>query len=177
LTLYGTPYYNQSGRGYPNVSTVGLNILLYIDGQPSFVDSMSAFAPIFASTINLINKKRLATGKSTVGFINLTLYKNPNAFTNISYLAAVAYTFINRTDYRQKQSRVQRQWLQCYKGVGSSYGFRHSKVLEAFGRLHGLAISSQGLGELRVISTLVGSASSLTSLGTRKTKLRSTQGL
>ncbi|CZR62185.1 related to Tripeptidyl-peptidase sed1 [Phialocephala subalpina] len=84
LTSYGNPYYNQSGRGYPDVSVVGLNILLYVGGQPAFVGGTSASAPIFASIVNLINEKRFAAGKSTVGFINPTLYKNPQAFTDIT---------------------------------------------------------------------------------------------
>ncbi|TVY45567.1 Aorsin [Lachnellula occidentalis] len=44
----------------------------------------SASAPIFASIINLINEERLAAGKSVVGFINPTLYQNPDAFTDIT---------------------------------------------------------------------------------------------
>ncbi|KUJ23903.1 putative alkaline serine protease AorO [Mollisia scopiformis] len=84
FTSYGNPYYNSSGRGYPDVAAVGLNILLYADGQPTFVGGTSASAPIFASIISLINEKRLAAGKTTVGFINPTLYKNPHAFTDIT---------------------------------------------------------------------------------------------
>ncbi|KAE8445545.1 hypothetical protein EG329_013309 [Mollisiaceae sp. DMI_Dod_QoI] len=84
LTSYGNPFFNQSGRGYPDVAAVGLNILLYVSGQPSFVGGTSASAPVFASIINLINEKRLGAGKSTVGFINPTLYKNPHAFTDIT---------------------------------------------------------------------------------------------
>jgi hypothetical protein len=129
LTSYGNPYYNQSGHGYPDVSAVGLNILLYVDGQSAFVGGTSASAPIFASIINLINEKRLAAGKSTVGFINPTLYKNPHAFTDVSYLAAVVYAFTNKTDYHWKQSWLQHQWLQRCKGLGSGYWSRHSKVL------------------------------------------------
>jgi subtilase family serine protease len=129
LTSYGNSYYNQSGRGYPDVSAVGLNILLYFDTQPAFVGGTSASAPIFASIINLINENRLAAGKSTVGFINPTLYKNPHAFTDVSYLAAVVYAFTNKTDYYGKQPRLQHQWLQRCEGLGSSYGSMHSKVL------------------------------------------------
>ncbi|TVY40001.1 Aorsin [Lachnellula subtilissima] len=83
-TVYGTPYYNKSGRGYPDVAAIGLNILLYDDGQASFASGTSASAPIFASIINLINEERLAAGKSVVGFINPTLYQNPDAFTDIT---------------------------------------------------------------------------------------------
>jgi tripeptidyl-peptidase-1 len=85
-TSYGTPYYNSSGRGYPDVSAVGLNVLLYVSGQPNFVGGTSASAPIFASIITLINEQRLAAGKSTVGFVNPTLYKNPTAFTDVNTL-------------------------------------------------------------------------------------------
>ena len=83
-TVYGTPYYNKSGRGYPDVASIGLNILLYADNEPTFVGGTSASAPIFASVINLINEQRLAAGKSVVGFLNPTLYQNPEAFTDIT---------------------------------------------------------------------------------------------
>ncbi|TVY85524.1 Tripeptidyl-peptidase sed1 [Lachnellula suecica] len=84
ITKYGTPYYNGSGRGYPDVSAIGRAILIYNRGEPELVDGTSASAPIFASIINLINERRLAAGKPTVGFVNPTLYKNPQAFTDIT---------------------------------------------------------------------------------------------
>ena len=65
LTIYGTPYYNKSGRGYPDVSAIGQNILLYADGEPTFVGGTSAYAPIFSSIITLINEQRLAAGITT----------------------------------------------------------------------------------------------------------------
>lgn len=141
LTSYGNPYFNQSGRGYPDVSAVGLNILLYIEGSPNFVGGTSASAPIFSSIITLINEKRLGAGKSTVGFVNPTLYKNPHAFTDVSYLAAVVYALTNNTDNHGKQSWLQYQWLQCCQGMGSSDGPRHSKVLQASRCLSGFALS------------------------------------
>ena len=52
-TGYGTPVYNKSGRGYPDVAAIGLNILLYVQGEPDFVSGTSASAPIFASIITL----------------------------------------------------------------------------------------------------------------------------
>lgn len=44
----------------------------------------SAATPIFASIITLINGERLKQGKSSIGFLNPTLYANPNAFTDIT---------------------------------------------------------------------------------------------
>ncbi|KAG0651975.1 Sedolisin-A [Hyphodiscus hymeniophilus] len=84
LTAYGTPFYNKTGRAYPDVAAVGQNILIYVAGEPYFADGTSASAPIFASIITLINEQRLAVGKGTVGFINPTLYQNPDAFTDIT---------------------------------------------------------------------------------------------
>lgn len=89
LTIYGTPYYNKSGRGYPDVAAVGQNIILYAGNEPAFVGGTSASAPIFSSIITLINEQRLAAGKSTVGFINPTIYQNPDAFTDVSLSLAV----------------------------------------------------------------------------------------
>ncbi|KAJ3473733.1 hypothetical protein NLG97_g10160 [Lecanicillium saksenae] len=40
--------------------------------------------PIVASMITLINEDRLAAGKSTLGFINPALYKNPSMFNDVT---------------------------------------------------------------------------------------------
>jgi hypothetical protein len=73
------------------VSAIGQNILLYVENEPSLVDGTSASAPIIASIINLINERRLEAGKNTVGFIKPTLYKNPDAFTDVSILLDEIY--------------------------------------------------------------------------------------
>jgi tripeptidyl-peptidase-1 len=96
-TAYGTPYYNVSGRGYPDVAAVGQNILLYAGGEPGFVGGTSASAPIFASIIALINEQRIAAGKSTLGFLNPTLYKNPDAFNDVRRFCT-SYDSRPRTD-------------------------------------------------------------------------------
>ncbi|KAH8816993.1 putative protease S8 tripeptidyl peptidase I [Xylogone sp. PMI_703] len=83
-TVFGTPVYNSSGRGYPDVAALGLNIFMYTGGIPYFAGGTSASAPIFASIVTLINEQRLAAGKSTVGFLNPTLYQNPDAFNDIT---------------------------------------------------------------------------------------------
>ena len=83
-TVYGTPFYNHTGRGYPDVAALGQNIFLYVSGEPSFIGGTSASAPIFSSIITLINERRLAARKSTVGFLNPTLYQHPDAFNDVS---------------------------------------------------------------------------------------------
>ncbi|KAJ6086305.1 hypothetical protein N7486_010586 [Penicillium sp. IBT 16267x] len=76
--------YNRIGRGYPDVSAVGDNVIIYNKGLPTSIGGTSASAPVFASILTRINEERLAAGKSTVGFVNPTLYANPNAFFDIT---------------------------------------------------------------------------------------------
>lgn len=65
--------YNKAGRGYPDVSAVGDNIVIFNAGAPTLIGGTSASAPIFASILTRINEERLAAGKSTIGFVNPTL--------------------------------------------------------------------------------------------------------
>lgn len=76
--------YNIAGRGYPDISAVGDNVVIFLDGTPELIGGTSAAAPVFAAIINRINEERLAAGKKTVGFLNPTLYSNPSAFHDIT---------------------------------------------------------------------------------------------
>ena len=69
----GGGIYNNAGRGYPDVSAVGDNIVIFNAGLPTLIGGTSASAPVFAAILNRINEERLAAGKSTVGFVNPTL--------------------------------------------------------------------------------------------------------
>lgn len=70
--------YNCAGRGYLDVSAVGDNIVILNSGTPSLIGGTSGPAPVFASILNRINEERIAVGKSSVGFVNPTLYVNAN---------------------------------------------------------------------------------------------------
>jgi tripeptidyl-peptidase-1 len=78
--------YNRIGRGYPDISAVGLNYPFFV-GE-NFVGTgrggTSMATPVVASVFTLINEERLAAGKSTVGFVNPTLYANPQMFNDIT---------------------------------------------------------------------------------------------
>ncbi|KAL2070575.1 hypothetical protein VTL71DRAFT_13601 [Oculimacula yallundae] len=80
----GGGIYNSGGRGYPDVSAVGDNIIIFNKGAPTLIGGTSASAPIFASILNRINEERIAAGKSTVGFVNPTLYAHPNVLHDIT---------------------------------------------------------------------------------------------
>lgn len=64
-------WYNGSGRGYPDVTLIGVRYLL---GGTSALKGTSASTPVWASIITLINDKRLRAGKPVLGFLNQLLY-------------------------------------------------------------------------------------------------------
>jgi len=76
--------YNKCGRGYPDVSAIGDNVLVFAMGAPTLVGGTSASSPLFAALINRINEELLAKGQPTVGFLNPTLYQNPGALHDIT---------------------------------------------------------------------------------------------
>ena len=83
---YTAAQYNnsQTSRGIPDISANGANYVIAIDGAFSLVYGTSASAPVVGSIITLINEARFAIGKGSVGFINPTLYANPDALNDIT---------------------------------------------------------------------------------------------
>jgi tripeptidyl-peptidase-1 len=81
---YGESVFNSSGRAYPDVAALGLNLAtVYLD-KARGVGGTSASAPIFAAIINLLNEERLEQGKGPIGFLNPTIYKHPEMFNDIT---------------------------------------------------------------------------------------------
>ncbi|KAI0700484.1 family S53 protease [Cytidiella melzeri] len=76
--------FNTSGRAFPDVSAIGVNLEIIVDGELEGVDGTSCASPIFASVISLINDRLIAAGKSSLGFLNPFLYANPSAFRDIT---------------------------------------------------------------------------------------------
>ena len=69
--------FNANGRGYPDISAIGDNVLIFNAGLPTLIGGTSAAAPVFAAILTRINEERIAKGKSTVGFVNPTLVRSP----------------------------------------------------------------------------------------------------
>ncbi|KAA1477309.1 subtilisin-like protein [Dentipellis sp. KUC8613] len=77
--------YNASGRGFPDVSAVGSNVQIALDGELVGIDGTSCSSPIFASVVGLLNDALIAAGKSPLGFLNPFLYSTgASAFTDIT---------------------------------------------------------------------------------------------
>ncbi|POS69843.1 Pro-kumamolisin [Diaporthe helianthi] len=83
---YGPNVYNDSGnaRGFLDVAAIGLNVAIVFDGNTYGVGGTSASAPIFAGIVTLLNEARIEAGKGPIGFLNPTLYSNPDAFNDIT---------------------------------------------------------------------------------------------
>jgi hypothetical protein len=74
----------RNGRGTPDVSVLGAGFQVLQDGKISPASGTSASAPAFAAMISLINQARIAAGKKVMGFLNPWLYKNQDAFVDVT---------------------------------------------------------------------------------------------
>ena len=68
--------YNSQGRGYPDISLVGVDYPVIINGLTKYVYGTSCVSPVIAGMITLLNTLRAQSGLGTIGFLNPTLYSN-----------------------------------------------------------------------------------------------------
>lgn len=74
--------FNARGRGYPDVATIGHNLLMHFAGNLTTVDGTSASGPVMAGLISLLNDYRLRAGKPTMGLLNPFLYQSAASETS-----------------------------------------------------------------------------------------------
>merc|ERR1711871_1920414 len=80
-------YWNNTGRGYPDVAALGGTKTPYCvatGGQFEGVAGTSAACPVVAGVFARLNGLRLAAGKSVLGFLNPFIYQNPAAFNDVT---------------------------------------------------------------------------------------------
>jgi tripeptidyl-peptidase-1 len=86
--LPASSYYNNSGRGYPDVSALAGTQNAYLvsikGGKYSAVGGTSAASPVVAGIFAQLNDVRLNAGKSSLGFLNQFIYQNPSAFNDVT---------------------------------------------------------------------------------------------
>jgi tripeptidyl-peptidase-1 len=75
--------FSSTGRGYPDVAVRANEYWITLGGGWRRVSGTSASNPVFASMITLINSERMNAGKGPVGFINPTLYSNPDVLNDV----------------------------------------------------------------------------------------------
>ena len=89
LTTSNTPTsgYNALGRGYPDMSLIGVNYQVYVSGAIVGLYGTSCTAPVTAAYVSLVNADRLSRGLGSVGWLNPTLwavgYNNSMGLGNI----------------------------------------------------------------------------------------------
>jgi tripeptidyl-peptidase-1 len=85
-TLPDSSLYNNTGRGYPDVSALGGTKNTYCvatGGRFAGVAGTSASSPVVAGVFAKLNGIRLAAGKPSLGFLNPFIYQNPSAFQDV----------------------------------------------------------------------------------------------
>jgi len=85
-TLPKSSYYNNTGRGYPDVAALGglkTPYCVAVNGRFEGVAGTSASTPVVAGIFARLNGMRLANGKSVLGFLNPWIYKNPSVFNDV----------------------------------------------------------------------------------------------
>ncbi|KAF1974278.1 tripeptidyl-peptidase 1 precursor [Bimuria novae-zelandiae CBS 107.79] len=67
--------YNPAGRGYPDLAAQGLYFAYVWNGTEGTISGTSASTPLTAGIFALVNDALLASGKSSLGYLNPWLYK------------------------------------------------------------------------------------------------------
>merc|ERR1711869_145194 len=78
--------YATTGRGSPDVALLGEKFAVIDNGRTLSVGGTSASTPSWGAVISLLNEECLSAsgGSKTLGFVNPLLYKNADAFTDIT---------------------------------------------------------------------------------------------
>jgi subtilase family serine protease len=81
-------FFNNSNRGFPDVSALGHNYLIAYSGSMGAVDGTSCSSPVLAGIISLLNSERLNNGKKSLGYVVPLVYaayaSNPATFKDIT---------------------------------------------------------------------------------------------
>jgi hypothetical protein len=66
--------YNPNGRAYPDISIIGVQYQVMVQGRLVSLFGTSASSPVLAAMISLVNAARQVNNMTSVGFLNPTLY-------------------------------------------------------------------------------------------------------
>jgi len=87
MAMSGLPpkqYWNQTGRGYPDVAAQSEMFTVIQFGLPLIgVGGTSCATPTFSGVIGLLNDLRLQAGKSSLGFLNPLIYQSAPQTANL----------------------------------------------------------------------------------------------
>jgi len=79
--------FNQSGRGYPDISAYSSNYITIMNGRIALSSGTSASCPLIAAMVTLWNDMLIQVGRPPLGFFNPRLYQiardHPEAFNDV----------------------------------------------------------------------------------------------
>ena len=76
--------FHHGGRAYPDIAAIGDRQVVLQEGVWYRVGGTSLSAPVVGSILTLVNERRIAAGKKSVGYLNPTLYAHPEVFNDIT---------------------------------------------------------------------------------------------
>lgn len=79
-----TQYFDKTGRAYPDVAAISKDFWIVTNQLGGLVDGTSASTPTVAGIISMVNEHRLQNNKPTMGFLNPFIYKNSQAFNDVT---------------------------------------------------------------------------------------------
>ena len=84
-TNVSSSFFNSTGRGFPDISTLGVHFEVVVAGGPGNIAGTSASTPTFAAMVSLLNEARAAAGRPSMGWILPFLYSaaENGGFTDI----------------------------------------------------------------------------------------------
>jgi len=136
--------FSGGGRGYPDIAALAYNYQVLIgDTTPTDISGTSASAPVASAMISLINGARAKLGKSSVGWINPSLYRL--AKTNYSSL----FTDITKGTNNCVSSGV----VCCHEGFPAAAGWDPSSGLGSL-KFPAVLATYSALGSLTFNSSL-----------------------
>lgn len=71
-----TGYYEPKNRAIPDISAIGTNVLVRVNGRPGLLQGTSASTPMIAAMLAMINDARARANKRPLGFVNKYLYSD-----------------------------------------------------------------------------------------------------
>ena len=76
--------YPPQGRATPDLSALGQDYQVFLNGVVNGIGGTSASTPAFAGLVSLLNEARLAADMPPMGFLNPWLYAHPNMFRDVT---------------------------------------------------------------------------------------------
>lgn len=92
--------YTSTGRAFPDVTALGVDYPIVINGNAFLQAGTSMSSPVFAAVLSLLNDELRDAGLPTVGYAHPMFYANPTVFKDVTLGGS---------------------WWQC--GTGTTYGF------------------------------------------------------